>query len=87
MVLAEQADTRRSSARYEIESIKREAKSRLVSAEELAAEWGVRRPHIYTLIHTKVLPHVRIGKRIFVVRAVADKYIDKLSASVSATRA
>ena len=88
VALVEPTDTQeRPGSRYKTESVQADTQPRLISVNELAAEWGVCRSHIYTLIHTQVLPYMQIGKRYFVVRSVANRFIDDLSATTSVKRA
>lgn len=47
---------------------------RLLSADELAARWGVAVAHVYTLVRTGRLPAVRLGKYVRFSRAAIDEF-------------
>ena len=49
----------------------------LLTADDLAAAWGVRRKHIYNLVETHGLPCVRLGKYMRFRAAAVQAWMDE----------
>ena len=54
-------------------------KSEIMSAAEAAERLGVCRRRVYQLIHTRLLPGVKRGRRILIPRQAFDAYIQQIN--------
>jgi len=58
-------------------SIDVSASKNFITISELASNWRCSIPHVHNLINRKQLPAYRIGGRIIIDRADAQKFIDR----------